>query len=126
METLTAAMERHGSNSFKILTLVPNFVILSQKKMKEESALGLNFGDLVMLNNSFYERTLAIYLGYWSEPITPNNKLPQHWFLAQNEVRPHYYGDGGLMTREDLVKYGIRRILIAKLGWVRQFLRRIR
>ncbi|GEM_PF-6517651 len=124
METVVATMQRSGTN-FMILTLGSKdskFATLTQKEMKECCGLGIKFGDLVILNNRYYIRTLAMYLGYFPDPITPNNKSRQHWFQAQDEVRPHYYGDGGLVSKKDLINYGVRRVIAANPRWVNSFI----
>lgn len=124
METVVTTMQHRGSN-FKILTSEvrdSKFVTLPQKEIKKNRELGLKFGDLVMLNNQYYTGTLAMYLGYFSDPITPNNRVKQHWFQSQNEVRPHYYGDGRLINKEDLINYGVRRVIPAKPYWVNSFI----
>lgn len=123
METVVTTMQHRGSN-FKILTSEvrdSKFVTLPQKEIKECCGLGLKFGDLVILNNQYYTGTLAMYLGSFPDPITPNNKIKQHWFQAENEVRPHYYGDGRLISTKDLINYGVRRVIAAKPSWVNSF-----
>lgn len=124
METVATTMQRSGPN-FKILTSGtkdPKFATLSQKEIKKNRGGGLKFGDLVVLNNQYYTGTLAMYLGYFPDPITPNNRLKQHWFQAQNEVSPHYYGGKGLKSKDNLINYGIKLIIPANPNWVNKFI----
>jgi hypothetical protein len=125
LKTVRKLMSKRGSGSFAISTGKDLSVIVSKKKLKNYSDLGLKFGDIVTLNNKMYVDTYAMYLGHWPEPATPNNMIEQHWFLAQDEEYPHYYGDGGLMSESDRRRYGIRVSVIA-FRWVNQFLYEIK
>ncbi|MCX6794857.1 MAG: hypothetical protein NTY31_02645 [Candidatus Falkowbacteria bacterium] len=124
MDIAVQRIERKGLNCFKIQTSDQDFAIITAEETKNP-VLKLKFGDFMILNNNAYSGTYAIYLGHFPDPITLNNVLPQNWFWAQDETRPHYYGDG-VINPEDLVKYGVRLVSEANPLWVRKFIRRMK
>jgi len=138
MDQAVSIMRPNGNGKDFAMVINNNFMIvmaqeeiLSKKVVSlgntEKAGLGLKFGDMVRISNDFYSKTYAIYLGSWFDPHTPNNKLKQHWFMAESEEHPHYYGDGDNLSPQDfLKKFGIRLELEATPEFARSFLRRIK
>jgi len=136
MEVVTTMMTRNDIKSFRIETFRDKFVLATSRELTSTGSIGLKFGDLVNLNNDIYSETLGVYLGKFSEQTTTdkgkrapdkkteisNNKKEEHWFLAQGDKFPHYYGD---LEAENLAVKGIEMNMAANAAWIKKILGKI-
>lgn len=77
-------------------------------KMITSSQLGLYSEDMVLVNTEFIE-SYALYLGIGLDPDVPSDKQPKHWFLMENAGKPSYFGS--MTNNTDLIKAGISLII---------------